>query len=406
MSTGIRVLHIIPDYLPVTQNWIHPQVMLVPGVSSAVLCNKRNKTVAEAEFPLNGRPLWRRELNLPGLATGPKPFRAVRRLVNIGAKAVASRQARLWKPEIIHAHFGTTGWENLSFRKTLAAPLITSFYGFDAWQLPTTDSEWRLRYAQLFACGDLFLVEGPAFRQRLVELGCAAEKVRIQRLGIDVKRLEYRGRDFTGPLKIVMIGRFAEKKGLVDGLTACTKASAAGVDLDVTIVGDAWHEELDSGGQRIKRELLEIANFPEMSNRVHFMGQLSYEATLQILATQDIFLCPSKHGSNGDAEGGLPVVLMEAMGMGLLCLGSRHCDIPEAIIDETTGFLFEEGNIGQLAKLIERISRLPERALPIVTAARKHVEQNFNRSCLLPILGELYRGIAGPPNQLNGANRH
>ena len=394
MSTGIRVLHIIPDYLPVTQNWIHPQVMLVPGVSSAVLCNKRNKTVAEAEFPLNGRPLWRRELNLPGLATGPKPFRAVRRLVNIGAKAVASRQARLWKPEIIHAHFGTTGWENLSFRKTLAAPLITSFYGFDAWQLPTTDSEWRLRYAQLFACGDLFLVEGPAFRQRLVELGCAAEKVRIQRLGIDVERVEYRARDFTGPLKIVMIGRFAEKKGLVDGLIACTKASAAGVDLDLTIVGDAWHRELDPEGPRIKRELLETAKSSEMSNRVHFVGQVPYESTLRILATQDVFLCPSKHSLNGDAEGGLPVVLIEAMGMGLLCLGSRHCDIPEAIIDGTTGFLFEEGNVEQLAKLIQRISRSPACALPIVTAARKQVEQNFDRSYLLAILGELYREIA------------
>jgi len=151
---------------------------------------------------------------------------------------------------------------------------------------------------------------------------------------------------------------------------------------------------------------LETAKSSEMSNRVHFVGQVPYESTLRILATQDVFLCPSKHSPNGDAEGGLPVALIEAMGMGLLCLGSRHCDIPEAIIDETTGFLFEEGNIGQLAKLIERISRLPERALPIVTAARKHVEQNFNRSCLLPILGELYRGIAGPPNQLNGANRH
>jgi hypothetical protein len=94
MSTGIRVLHIIPEYLPLTQNWLHPQVTLVPGVSSAVLCNK---TVAAAsEFPLNGSPLWRRELNVPDLlATGPKPFRAVRRIVNFTANAVALRQVRL-----------------------------------------------------------------------------------------------------------------------------------------------------------------------------------------------------------------------------------------------------------------------------------------------------------------------
>ena len=392
MGYSIRVLHIIPEYLPVTQNWIHPQVTLVPGVSSAVLCTK---TVAAAEFPLNGTPLWRRELNVPDLLVrGPKPFRAVRRLVNIGARAVASRHARLWKPEIIHAHFGTTGWEHLSFTKALAAPLITSFYGIDAWQLPTTNREWRLRFAQLFACGDLFLVEGPAFRQRLVELGCAAEKVRMQRLGIDVGRLEYRDRNFAGPLKIVMVGRFAEKKGLVDGLTACAKASASGVDLNVTIIGDAWPEEVDPVGQRNKREMLKIAQSPEMSNRVYFMGMLPYEETLRIMATQDVFLCPSRHASNGDAEGGFPVVLIEAMALGLLCLGSRHCDIPEAIIDGITGFLFDEGNVEQLERLIEGISCSPESALPIVTAARKHVEKNFNQSCLLPSLGDIYREIA------------
>jgi colanic acid/amylovoran biosynthesis glycosyltransferase len=275
-------------------------------------------------------------------------------------------------------------------KKALAAPLITSFYGIDAWQLPTTNPEWQPRFAQLFACGDLFLVEGPAFRQRLVELGCAEEKVRIQRLGIDVGRLEYRYRPFTGPLKIVMVGRFAEKKGLVDGLTACAKASAAGVDLNVTIIGDAWPEELDPGGQRIKREMLKLAQSPETSNRIHFMGFVPHEKTRRILATHDVFLCPSKHAPNGDAEGGLPVVLIEAMALGLLCIGSRHCDIPEAIIDGSTGFLFEEGNVEQLAQLVKRISCSTKCAFPIMTAAFSHVKQNFNQSCLLPNLGKIY----------------
>ena len=354
-----------------------------------------NRKLAGSAFPLNGTRLWWRELNLPDLfATGPKPFRAVRRILNFATSAAALRYARLWKPEIVHAHFGTTGWESLSLRKALAAPLITSFYGIDAWQLPTTNPEWQARFAQLFACGDLFLVEGPAFRQRLVELGCAAEKVRIQRLGIDVGRLGYRDRNFAGPLKIVMVGRFAEKKGLVDGLTACAEASASGVDLNVTIIGDAWPEEVDPVGQKNKREMLRIARLPEMSNRVYFKGLLPHEETLRIMASQDVFLCPSRHASNGDAEGGLPVVLIEAMAQGLLCLGSRHCDIPEAVIDGATGFLFDEGNVKQLAQLIERISRTPECAYPVVTAARRHVEQNFNQSNLLSSLGAIYCEVA------------
>jgi colanic acid/amylovoran biosynthesis glycosyltransferase len=336
--------------------------------------------------------LWKRELNLPDLlATGPKPFRAVRRIVDFTTNTAALRHARLWKPEIIHAHFGNIGWENLSLRTAFAAPLITSFYGFDAWLLPTTSPDWRGNLLELFAEGDIFLVEGPAFRQRLVDLGCAYDKIKVQRLGVVTDNLKCRRRNFSSSLRIAMVGRFTEKKGLVDGLAACAKASGIGIDLSVTIIGgpDGW----DPNGQRIKHELLDIARSPEMSNRVHFPGQVSHEETLRSLAAHDVFLCPSKHALNGDAEGGLPVVLIEAMAMGLLCLGSRHCDLPEAIIHGTTGFLFEEGNVEQLATLIERVSRSPECALPMVAAGRKHVEQNFNQSCLLPRLGEIYQKL-------------
>jgi colanic acid/amylovoran biosynthesis glycosyltransferase len=391
MSTGIRVLHFIPHFLPVTQNWIYPQITLVPGVCSAVLCNR---IIGANGFPLNGRPLWRRYLNVTDwLPRGPKPFRAVRRIVNFTTSAAALRHARLWKPEIIHAHFGPTGWETLSLRKVLPAPLITSFYGFDAWELPTTNPEWRERLLQLFAEGDLFLVEGPAFRQRLVDLGCAYDKIKVQKLGIDIAVRKYRHRDFTSSVRIAMVGRFIEKKGLVDGLAACAKASASGVNLTVTIVGDDLYYA--PGGRRIRDQLLAIAQSPEIANRVHFKGHLSHDETLKVLADNDILLCPSKHNcATGDAEGGLPVVIIEAMALGLLCVGSRHCDIPQAIIDGTTGYVFEEGNVEQLAQLIERISCSPGRALPIVNAARRHVEQNFNQSSLLPKLGKIYRETA------------
>ncbi len=325
------------------------------------------------------------------LATGPKPFRAVGRIVNFATKAVALGHARLWKPEVIHAHFGTTGWDALSLRKALAAPLITSFYGFDAWQLPTTNPEWRDRLLQLFAQGDVFLVEGPAFRQRLVDLGCAYDKIKVQKLGVDIGTLKYRDRNFTNSLSIAMVGRFIGKKGLVEGLAACAKASASGVNLNVTIIGD---DLIDApGGRRIRKQLLAIAQSPEMANRVHFKGRLSHDETVEVLADNDVFLCPSRHTTTGDAEGGLPVVLIEAMALGLLCVGSRHCDIPEAIIDGRTGYLFDEGNVEQLADLLKKISRATNCLSRVAATARKHIEENFNLLRQLTTLGEIYREI-------------
>jgi colanic acid/amylovoran biosynthesis glycosyltransferase len=304
-------------------------------------------------------------------------------------------QARSWKPAIIHAHFGTLGWSALRLKKALTAPLVTSFYGFDAWQLPTTDPEWRQRLSKLFARGHTFLVEGPAFRQRLIDLGCAPAKIRIQRLGVNLGQLQYRRRDFNGGLKIAMVGRFVEKKGLLDGLAACKKASASGLNLSVTIIGDA---AIDApGGAAIERDMLAVAQAPEMLDRVRFLGRMPYDETLRILASHDIFLCPSKHAASGDAEGGLPVVLIEAMALGLLCLGSRHCDIPEAIMDGKTGFLFEEGNIEELVGLLRRVSSTPERARSVTATGRKHIENTFDLTHQLSALSEIYQTIAACP---------
>jgi colanic acid/amylovoran biosynthesis glycosyltransferase len=390
MPSDIRVLHSLGVYLPITQNWIYPQITRVPGVASAVLCDD---VVNLSQFPLNGRALWTGQLKLPSfIAKGPKPFRVLRRLIDFPVNASALSRARRWKPTLIHAHFGTVGWKTLRLKDAVAVPLITSFYGFDAWELPQINPHWRRRLPQLFARGDLFLVEGPAFRHRLIDLGCAAEKVRVQRLGVDIGHLQYQSPHWTADLKVAMVGRFVEKKGLIDGLSACIQAAASGVSLSVTIIGDELFDA--PGGDQIKQQLLALAQSPEVANRVHFKGSVPYQETLGILATHDVFLCPSKHSSSGDAEGGLPVILIEAMALGLLCLGSRHCDIPEAIIDGKTGYLFEEGNVERLANLIQRISRTPELASSITAAGRRHIEEKFSVSRELAALGETYREIA------------
>jgi colanic acid/amylovoran biosynthesis glycosyltransferase len=397
VSDQIRVLHSLGVFLRTTENWIYPQITLVPGVTSAVLCHQILNPVA---FPLEGQPLWKREIFARNPAQ-PRVFRAVKRMMNLPANAAALSHARIWKPTIVHAHFGTVGWQSLRLKRVLAAPLVTTFYGYDGWQLPTTNPEWEPRFARLFTRGDFFLVEGPAFRQRLVDLGCPLEKIRIRRLGVDLGRLTYQSRKFTGTLKIAMVGRFVEKKGLVDGLTACAKATASGVNLSVTIIGDTLPG--DPVGQGIKQELAAIIESFRMTNHVNFKGTMSHEETVQLLAAHDILLCPSKHSTNGDAEGGLPFVLTEAMALGLLCVGSNHCDIPEAIIHGITGFLFDEGNVDQLSAWLQRISCDPECAPSITAAARKHVEENFDQSRQLLVLAQIYQEIVRRGADANGS---
>jgi colanic acid/amylovoran biosynthesis glycosyltransferase len=301
----------------------------------------------------------------------------------------AALKLRAWSPQIVHAHFGTRGWESMTMKRWLKVPLVTSFYGYDAWLLPKSQPVWRERYHELFAEGDVFLVEGPAMATRLVELGCPKEKISIQRIGVNLDSLPFEAKQFSGDLKIVMVGRFVEKKGFIDGLRACAVARSRGVGLSVTIVGDSYAD--DPVGKQIKRELEEIANRPELAGAVHFAGFLPLDQTRNVLRTHNVLVCPSRHAANGDAEGGSPVALTEAMALGLLCIGTRHCDIPEIILDNQTGYLCEEGNFTAIADILTALGKDSNRLALLTRAGRKHVEEKFSLLIQLNGLHAVYK---------------
>jgi len=73
----------------------------------------------------------------------------------------------------------------------------------------------------------------------------------------------------------------------------------------------------------------------------------------------DVFIHPSQHAVNGDCEGGAPVILLHAQSIGLPIISTRHCDIPEQVIDGKTGLLTDEGNIDDLANAIIQFANMP-----------------------------------------------
>lgn len=380
----INVLHVVDCYLRLTENWIYPQIQRVPQSRGRVTCRS---TVNLSAFPLSRRqllltpPPWRRTAGFPRLYNSIA-FRLGR------PDAFLDLSLRCWPAKLLHAHFGMCGWETLELKRRHDLPLITSFYGYDAWFMPRAESRWVDRYRELFATGDLFLVEGPAMQARLGALGCPKEKILVHRIGVDLEKLPFTERNFAPGLKILMIGRFTEKKGLADGLEACARARSQGVNLTVTIVGDA--PSADVSGQRIKQQLQTIASRPELAGRVVFTGFVPLEQTRALLATHNVFLCPSRHASDGDAEGGSPVILTEAMASGLLAIGTRHCDIPELILNEETGYLADEGDIHGLVDALCDAGEKGENCAVLASRGRKHVEKNFSLATQLAEQRSIY----------------
>ena len=386
-TTSVRILHSVSTYLNLSENWIYPQITRVPGAEGRVICSSVTnlKEFPIAEGLIVDPPMWDLGFGISRVVN------ALSRRVGVDDCALR-RRIRRWCPTMIHAHFGTRGYESLDLTQSLDIPLVTSFYGYDAWMLPQIDPIWRSRYERLFDAGNVFLVEGSVMSKRLIDLGCPQNKIQIQRMGVDLDALPFSPSALSSQLQIVMVGRFVEKKGFADGLNACLAARSRGVDLKVTVIGD--HGLNDKAGCQIKDSLLTLAGEPGLSGRVAFTGFLPIGKTREMIRKHQILLCPSKHAANGDAEGGSPVVLAEAMAQGLVCIGTDHCDIPEVIIQGQTGYLCGEGDISGMADVLCSLSQR-RNAMSLAIQGRKHIETYFSLSTQLQDLRRIYGSLIG-----------
>ena len=81
---------------------------------------------------------------------------------------------------------------------------------------------------------------------------------------------------------------------------------------------------------------------------------------------------------------GVPNVLLESAAMGRICIGSRIPGTEDVIIDGTSGYLFETGNIESLVDAIEMVIKLnAEEKAAMGKAAREKVEKEFDRDIII-----------------------
>jgi colanic acid/amylovoran biosynthesis glycosyltransferase len=246
--------------------------------------------------------------------------------------------------------------------------LLTTFYGADATEYPRYP-RWRERYRRLFAAGALFLAEGGAMAQKLVDIGCPQDKVRVWRLGVDVAGIEYAPRVVGERVRLLICAGFKEKKGIPYALQALALALAQKpFPYALTLIGD--------GEDRPQIEALvdELGLRPCTS----FRGMRPYAEVLAELLNHDILLQTSATAKNGDGEGGAPVILLDAQASGMPVVATTHDDIPEYVRAGESGLLAAERDVEGLAEHISALVAEPERWAAMGRAGRQHVEQCYD----------------------------
>jgi colanic acid/amylovoran biosynthesis glycosyltransferase len=385
----IRVAHVITDWLPISENWLYWLATRTPAnVETCVLSEKVHNL---EQFPVE--PL--RVILKDGVTRLLGQLPGLRRVVRCEAYRYALRGL---SPHLIHSHFGNVGWQNLPLARRLRVPHVVSFYGMDV-SLPECQGAWRDRYRDMFEQVSAILCQGPHMRDRIAAQGAPKEKVRVLQLGIDIDHIPYRPRTWNGaePLRVLMAGRFVEKKGFPYAIDALARI-ASQVPLEVHLVGGP------STSPASKAEAARIDAAIErggLGDRLVRHGMIPYIALMELAYRCHVLLSPSIHASDGDSEGGAPMTLGEMAAAGMPIVSTTHCDIPYAVGGEANALLAPERDADALADRLLTLIDDTTAWRPMLDRARAYVEQSYNIDQQGLELARIYLEVIGSPKRLS-----
>lgn len=292
-------------------------------------------------------------------------------------------------PDLIHAHFGTTGFKVLDLKKKLGVPLLVTFYGVDISQV-LREPKWRARYRELVQAADKLIVLFDEGVDRLVELGADRKKISVWDIGIPLDEYTYRKpRTDSDGVKFLITARFVEKKGYFVLLQAFRKVLDRHPASSLTMIGNGPLK------QDIQQRIQELG----LADKTHLVDTQNagnfFDLFKQALNEHDLFVLPSIVSKGGDDEGGPPVVITNAMAVGLPVISTPIGGISRAIIHGETGYLTTSGDAQGLSEQMIYCIENRQSWNSISLGGRSLAEERFNIKKQLDQVEDFYQEVLG-----------
>ena len=299
---------------------------------------------------------------------------------------IASALGGARRYDIIHCQFGPMGRIACLLKKAglISGEITTTFLGYDITR--EIQKHGKEVYRELFHEARLLLPNSDYLKRLLLEADAPCEKVVLHRLGIKVEEFPFVDRaGRAGPLKILAVGRFVEKKGFRYLLHALAGVKSR-IPLECRIIGDG----------PLMPELKALATRLDLGDSLRFMGWRNVDEVAEAMVEADLFMAPSVTAEDGDMEG-MPLVIAEAMSTGLPVIGTRHSGIPEAVHDGENGIVVEEKDVEGLSNAIGYFSD-PNHRLAAGAKSREILISDFEAQKqaegLLGLFRAVLRGIS------------
>ncbi len=212
-------------------------------------------------------------------------------------------------------------------------------------------------------------------RDRLLGQGLIGEDAALVHNGVDLSRFRpavagprrFRRR----PLRCLMAGRLAPEKGVHTVLEALARMRRMGCldQVQVTLQGD--------GPLVYRRQLEQMVIDYGLRQVVQFRAPVPPEAMSDVLAGYEVLLFPSIW------EEPFATVVLEAMAVGLLVIGTTRGGTAEVLCHGETGLVFEAEDPAGLARRLVATLADPEGAACLASNGQRVVQERYSAEQLV-----------------------
>lgn len=272
--------------------------------------------------------------------------------------------------DLIHAHWlvpqGLAALMALTGRKR--PPLVVTSHGGDLHTLAHSRLAFLLRWVLARSQG--LTTVSPLLAENAKALQTEPmDNAAIIPMGVDVATFSGAARTASSAnmdeqmLRLLFVGRLAEKKGLRYLLDALDRSPLSGQRVMLQIAGDGPL----AGELRAQAEMLDLGA------KVQFLGGVAYREVPGLMAAADMVVVPSVEAADGDCDG-LPTVILEAMAARSLVVSTPVGGIRQVLDDGQTGRLVPPKDADALAGAISALIDDPQARQQMVANAFERVQ--------------------------------
>lgn len=250
------------------------------------------------------------------------------------------REIEAFEPDVIHVHTEWGAYGVVPVARELRIPIVVTVHAGDRTPQVVRLAQARQLFARTMNSCDRVLIVGRNLLEYFDDLGATTANVTVMPNGFQLPAArDARGRDWTGPLRVVSVSVLREGKGVDTAITAFAR-------LFGSINNDATFDIVGDGPDRDK--LQNLAHRLGVGNKIRFLGRLDHSAAMRQLSDKHVFLLPSYIEAFGVAH-------LEAMGAGVIPVGVEGQGPSEFIDHANTGFLVPPHDIGSIVAVLRSI---------------------------------------------------